>query len=342
MVEGVLQNNPDHPGAIHLYIHLTEASADPKRAEPYADRLADLMPGAGHLVHMPSHTYYRIGRYQDSEEVNKKAVLADEKYFAKVKASGIYPNGYYPHNIHFVLSSAQMSGDAETTFDYAKRLEGKISDEVASQIGWIQAILTAPYFAHAQLSDPKTIMDLPDPGDKFPFVQAMWHYARGVACAALGDIQQAREESALIADLNQKSDFTMLLDWAVPAPDLLILARHVVEGRIAQAQNNFSKAIKEYEIATSIQDSIAYMEPPYWYYPVRQSLGAVLLQSGQKEPAMAAFQGALQQFPESGMALYGLMEAYKAVGNQRAVAETEKRLSHAWDGDKNLLDLTRL
>ena len=338
--EQVLAKNPNHPGAIHLYIHLTEASKDPHRAEPYADRLADLMPGAGHLVHMPSHTFFRIGRYEDSEDVNKLAVKADEDYLNQVGYEGLYAFGYYPHNIHYVLTSAQMAGNAATTFEYVERLEGKIPDEVAGSVGWIQAILTAPYFAHAQLSAPETILTLPDPGGKFPFVQAMWHYARGVAFAAQSDIDNAQVESAHIAELNSTADFSMLLDWAVPAPDLLRIAQHVLAGRIAQAQDDAQQAVKEFEIAAAIQDTIAYMEPPYWYYPVSQSLGAALLEAGQPEQAVEAFERSLEQFPENAWSLHGLAQALQACNKPDAAREAEQRFKQAWSGGE--LDLRKL
>jgi tetratricopeptide (TPR) repeat protein len=340
--ERVLAAYPNHPGAIHLYIHLTEASTTPERAEPYADRLAELMPGSGHLVHMGSHTFYRVGRYQDSAQLNKKAVAADEAYLANVEADGIYPYGYYPHNIHFVLASAQMAGDPRTAIDYAKRLEGKIPDEIAEQVGWIQAIRTAPYFAHAQLSDPDTTLALPDPGDKFPLIKAMWHYARGVAFAAKGDTEQARGEAARIAELGQSADFSHLLAWAVPAPDLLRLARHVIQGRIAQAEGNSQQAIKEFRTAVAIQDSLAYMEPPYWYYPVRQSLGAALVEAGKPAQAEKVFHETLDNFPNNGWALYGLMRAQQAQGRKSEAQETAMRLQQAWAGDLEQLNLKRL
>jgi tetratricopeptide (TPR) repeat protein len=342
VAERVLATNPDHPGAIHLYIHLTEASAHPERAERYADRLAHLMPGAGHLVHMPSHTFFRVGRYHDSAETNKAAVQADEAYLAKAEAEKIYAYGYYPHNIHFVLASAQMAGDRATALEYAKRLENKIPDAFAAQVGWAQAIKTAPYYAHAQLSEPDTILALPDPGNRFPLVRAMWHYARGVAFAAKGEVDQARGEAAKIAELNHKTDFSYLLEWAVPAPDLLSLARHVIEGRIAQAQDDLEGVIKEFQIAVSIQDSLSYTEPPYWYYPVRQSLGAALLQAGRAEDAERMFEQSLEQFPKSGWSLYGLMKAQQAQGKTDAAKATEQRFQQAWAGAPEALVLKRL
>jgi tetratricopeptide (TPR) repeat protein len=331
-IEGVLADNPDHPGAIHLYIHLTEASATPERAEPHADRLAALMPAAGHIVHMPGHTYYRVGRYLDSLKTNIAAVAVDEAYLAQVQAAGGYPYGYYPHNIHFVLVSAQMAGDAEHMLWAAERLEGKIPDEVAAEVGWIQVILPAPYFAHAQYSPPDVVLGLEDPGDKFPYVKAMWHYARGVAHAAEGDLEAARAEAARIAEINQAADFEMLLAWYVPAPDLLRLARHVLEGRIAQAEGNLDQAITEFELAAQIQDALPYMEPEYWYYPVRQSLGAALLAAGRAADAEEVFRQSLIEKPNNGWALYGLMQAYDAQGDQLARAETEKLFAKAWAG----------
>jgi tetratricopeptide (TPR) repeat protein len=342
IAEHVLARHPDHPGAIHLYIHLTEASAAPERAEPYANRLAALMPGAGHLVHMGSHTFFRVGRYQDSAEANKAAVKADEAYLARVQDAGLYAYGYYPHNIHFVLVSAQMMGDSKTTLEYAQRLDGKIPDAMAEKVGWVQAIKTAPYFAHAQFSTPETILALPDPGDKFPFVKAMWHYARGVGLAAQGHIELAQQEAAHIAEITQRADFSFLLAWTVPAPDLLRLARHVVEGRIAQAQGDPARAIKEFQVAVSIQDTLAYMEPPYWYYPVRQSLGAALLEAGKPAEAEQVFTQSLAQFPHNGWALYGLMKAQQAQNNEAAAQETEKRLKQTWAGDPAMLTLKRL
>jgi tetratricopeptide (TPR) repeat protein len=341
-VERVLAANPDHPGAIHLYIHLTEASATPERAEPHADRLAALMPGAGHIVHMPTHTYFRIGRYLDSLALNIAAVEADEAYLAQVQEAGYYPFTYYPHNIHFALVSAQMAGDAEHMLWAAERLQGKIPDEVAGSIGWVQMILAAPYFAHAQFSDPETILELEDPGDGFPFVKAMWHYARGVAEAARGDLEAARGEAARIAELGRTADFSMLLDWYVPAPDVLELARHVLEGRIAAAEGAHDRAIQEFAVAVQIQDTLPYLEPAYWYYPVRQSLGAAQLIAGQAEAAAKTFQSALIDAPNNAWALWGLMQAQQALGDVAAAAISRQHFEQAWAGDAAALELGRL
>ena len=331
-IEGVLAENPSHVGAIHLYIHLTEASTTPERAEPYADRLAALMPGAGHIVHMGGHTFYRIGRFHDSAEINKQAVAADEAYLAKVDDQGYWRYGYHPHNVHFVMVSALMAGDVASALEYTERLDGKVSDEVAAQAGWIQAIKQAPYFIHAHLSDPATVLALPDPGDRFPYVQAAWHYARGVVFARKGELESARTEAAKIAEIAQRTDVSYPADIDFVVEDVLAIARHVVEGRIAQAEGDWDQAVKEFEIAVQIQDSLAYLEPPFWYYPIRQSLGAALLMAGRAEEAASVFEAALADVPNNGWALYGLMQAYDARGDQLAKAETEKLFIKAWAG----------
>jgi tetratricopeptide (TPR) repeat protein len=342
-IEGVLATNPEHPGAIHLYIHLTEASAEPERAEPHADRLAALMPAAGHVVHMPAHTYYRIGRYLDSLKTNIAAVAADEAYLAQVEATGAYPYGYYPHNIHFALVSAFMAGDVENAMWAVDRLEGKVQDEVAEDIGWIQLIKQGPYYTHAHMSDPDTVLAVEDPGERFPLVKAMWHYARGVAFAQNGEVDQARREAAQIAAISESHDpeTTYPPDVAPVANDTMAIARHVVEARIAQAEGDLDRAVAELETAVQIQDSLAYLEPPFWYYPVRQSLGAALLMAGRAAEAEEVLRQSLVDAPNNGWALYGLMEAQKAQGDDAAAAVTEELFGKAWAGEAPP-DLARL
>jgi tetratricopeptide (TPR) repeat protein len=300
------------------------------------------MPGAGHLVHMPAHIYIRVGRHLDSIEANRAAVEADEAYFARVDDQGVYRAGYYPHNIHFVIQGAQYAGDLENVRWSVDKLRGNVSEDVAAQVGWIQAILTAPYFAHAQFSAPEEILAVDDPGDRFPMVKAMWHYMRGVAHASEGDLEAARSEAAMIAELNASNDFQFLLDWAVPAPDLLRIARHVLEGRIAQSEQNFEAAAKEFDVAVQIQDTLPYMEPPYWYYPVRQSLGAALTDAGRTDEAIQVYRQSLVNYPNNGWALFGLAEAYERAGDDLGASETRKLFEKAWAENGITLDLSKL
>lgn len=341
ILEDVL-SEANHPAAIHLYIHMTEASTTPERAEPYADRLANLMPGAGHLVHMPSHTYFRIGRYRDSLAVNISAVKADEAYLAKVNAEGIYPNGYYPHNIHMLVESARMAGAGDTALTYSQKLDEALSDDVVRQVAWVQAIKVAPYFAHAQFSDPQTILAVAEPSEDLPYVRSMWHYMRATAYASAGNTEQAEAEAEAIAAIASNADFQPMIEGGVPAPDLVTLAREVVAARIAQSQGDLAQAADALRRAVEIQDRLPYMEPPYWYYPVRQSLGAVLLEQGNAAEAEMVFRRSLMQTPNNGWALYGLLEAQKAQGDTVGAEQTTELFGNAWLGEKTELSLARL
>jgi tetratricopeptide (TPR) repeat protein len=341
-LERVLKANPDHPGAIHYYIHTVEASTDPKRAEPYADRLGKLMPGAGHVVHMPSHIYYRVGRYKDSLAANKHAVAADEAYIAGQKPSGFYPVAYYPHNVHFMLASAQMAGDGNTVIEAAGKLAGLVTDDMAREFPIAQPVRVAPYFAHAQFSDPDTILKISAPAKDLPYVEGMWRYARGVAFAAKGDAASARREAAAIEQLRQSGDYAGLKEALVPAQDALQIAGHVVEARAAQSKGDLAGAAAHFEKAAALEEQLAYMEPPYWYYPVRQSLGAVLLQKGDLDGAEQAFRSSLIRAPNNGWALFGLAEVYKKRGDMQRASATEELLGKAWAGERQQLDLARL
>jgi tetratricopeptide (TPR) repeat protein len=342
-LERVLAKNPEHPGAIHYYIHAVEASDRPQRAEPYADRLRGAIPGAGHLVHMPSHIYYRVGRYLDALADNKTAVGVDEKYLADTNAPmGVYRLGYYPHNVHFVMASAQMAGDGATVIAAAEKLRGLIPDEVARGIAMVQPVKAAPYFAHAQFSTPQAILALPDPGDAIPYVKAMWHYARGVAHVSRKDFAAATTDANAIEAIERAADFSLLNASGIPAQDVLKLARTVIQARIAQTEGNYNSAVERFQTAAEIQDGLAYTEPPYWYYPVRQSLAAALLQAGRLPEAEEQFQRALKRAPANGWSYFGLMQLYKTRGDTAAAAKAEGELARTWAGDRGLLEISRL
>jgi tetratricopeptide (TPR) repeat protein len=342
-IEKVLKTSPNHPGAIHLYIHLTEASADPWKAEAPAERLAALMPGQGHLVHMPSHTYYRVGRFKDSLASNLAAVAADEAFIAAANAGdGLYANAYYPHNVHFVLTSAMMAGDRRNALAAAEKLSGMLKPEMALQVaGLVQPVMTAPLFAQARFGTPEEILSLAEPDERFPFVVAMWHYARGIAHARMGDLTAARKDARAIADLRTGADMKNLIDANVPAPEILRVAELVVGARIAQAERNYVGAATILRDAIAIEDGIAYMEPPYWYYPPRQTLGAVLLQAGRTDEAVQVFREALMQIPNNGWALWGLKEAYARAGDAFAASATRELYRKAWAGTADP-DIARL
>jgi tetratricopeptide (TPR) repeat protein len=342
-LERVLARSPNHPGAIHFYIHAVEASDRPGRAEPYADRLRGAIPSAGHLVHMPSHIYYRVGRYLDALKDNKTAVTVDEKYLADTNAPmGVYRMGYYPHNVHFVMASAQMAGDGETVIAAAEKLGKLIPDEAARAIAIAQPVKAAPYFAHAQFSSPEAILALPDPGDAIPYVKAMWLYARGVALAVQDDFAGATAAADAIDTLERTSDFTLLKESNVPAQEVLGIARTLVQARVAQAKGDTTSAIASFKQAAEMQDALPYTEPPYWYYPIRQSLAAALVQAGRYDEAKQQFDLALHRAPSNGWSYFGLAQLYKARGDTAAEQKAEADLARTWVGDRSRLQLSKL
>lgn len=344
LVETVWQRNPDHPQASHLYIHLMENGPDPKRAEAAADKLATpLAPGAGHLVHMPAHIYYRLGRWQDSIRANVAAARADEAWLKASGERGMVRYGYYPHNVHFIVSSAQMAGDMGTAIREARKLATIVDTETGAKIAWTQAIHAAPYFAAIQFATPAQILAMRAPDPRLPYVTGIRHYARAVAFASLRNRAAFQREVAELARLRQSTPtFQSMIDQGVPAPDLLQIGELVARARFAAAGGRHGEAIRLYQQAVAVEDKIPYMEPPYWYYPVQQSLGAALYRAGRFEDARQAFTAALAKYPNNGWALYGLAASERALGRRPFAAATQAALRRAWAGNPKWLRMDRL
>ena len=343
LVEGVLARHPGQQQAAHLAIHLMENHVDPKRGEKAADALAlSAMPEAGHLVHMPGHIYYRIGRYKDSIRANVAAAKSDEAYLAKVPDDGLYRYGYYPHNVHFIVTSAQQAGDLGLAVAQARKLMRIIPEGKAVELGWVQAVVAAPSFAFAQGGSPAQILSMPKPDARLPYVRAMWHYARGVAFARLKQAKSLDAELAAMDRLAADPGIKTLEGQGVPGTDLIHLAQHVMRGRMAYARGDYAAAADAYRKAQAIEGTIPYQEPPYWYYPVGQSLGAALLAAGKPGEAREAFQQALLVAPGNGWALWGLARAERALGHDLEARAAEAALGRAWLGDRRLLTLERL
>jgi len=342
LVETVYARNADHPQAAHLYIHLMENGPDPKRAEAAADRLAPLTPGAGHLVHMPSHIYYRLGRWKDSMRVNVAGARADEAYIKASGDRGLVRYGYYPHNVHFLVASAQMAGDMKTAITESRRLSQILDPATSAQIAWIQAINAAPYFAAAQFAAPGQMLEMKEPDKRLPYVAAMRHYARATAYANLHNKVGFDREMAALTKLRQSGAFQPMIDQGVPAPDLLQLADTVARARFASSTGRLKDAIKLYRDAIEVEAKIPYMEPPFWYYPVHQSLGAALYRAGKYQEAQQAFTAALARYPNNGWALYGLAASERALGRKPFAAAAQAALNRAWMGDPRWLKMERL
>lgn len=341
-LEQVLERNPRHPGAIHLYIHAVEASTQPGKALPYANRLPALMPGAGHLVHMPAHIYYRVGMYRESLAINKRAMAADEAYFRTSPSDPLYKAAYYPHNIHFLMVSAQMGGDGAAAIAAAAKLDAAMPAEVVAQFAIMQPVKAAPYTTHAQFAAPDAILALPAPPANLALVAALHRYARAVAFAQKKDVAAARAEIEAIARIGRDADWKPFAEWGVPAKEIVETARVVATGRLADATGDLDGAAKAYEDAIFIEDSLPYTEPPYWYYPVRQSLGAVRLRQGRLDEAEKAFRESLARVRNNGWALAGLAATYKRKGDAPAARATQRAYAAAWFGDAKGPALDRL
>jgi tetratricopeptide (TPR) repeat protein len=343
LVDKVLARHPGNTQANHLYIHLMENSDDPRRAESAADRLAAAhAPSAGHLVHMPAHIYQLVGRHPDSIRANVAAARADEVFIRSTHDEGLVRYGYHPHNVHFIVTSAQMAGDMQTAIREAMRLRTLLAPEVSARIAWIQAIDAAPFFAMAQFATPEAILAMPAPDARLPYALAMRHYARAVAYAQLRDQPGFEREMGALAAMRTSNAFAEMIAQGVPAPELLSLAEATARGRLAYALGNNDEAAQHYRDAIALERRIPYQEPPYWYYPVQQSLGAALFRAGRLAEASQSFRTALLQTPHNGWALFGLAQSEKALGHDLEAAAARQALQRDWLGDEAWLKMDRL
>ena len=313
-LETVLQRSPTHPLAIHLYIHAVEASSSPERAEGPADTLADLVPGAGHLVHMPAHIYWRVGRYHDASEANVKAAAVDEAYIEQCNAQGFYPALYYPHNIHFLWAASSMEGRSEIAIEAARKVAANIQLEMIDHFPGVEFFNTIPLLALTQFGRWDEVLAEPQPRENLEFSNGIWHYARAIAYARRGDLDAARAERAKLVPLKDATDVHFLDTIDYPATTLLKIADDLVLGEIAMAEDNADDAVSHFRAAVMVQDALPYMEPPFWYYPTRHSLGKALLAAGKAAEAEAVYRRDLDDYPQNGWSMFGLMESLNAQG----------------------------
>lgn len=292
------------------------------------------MPGAGHLVHMPSHIWYRLGRWRESLDANLQAAASDEALLKQGGASLLYSEGYYAHNVHFVMASALMGGDGGTSIAAAEKLSTLVSSRTQREVPWTQPIAAAVFTAHARFSTPEKVLSLQAPDPNFPLVRSAWHYARGVALARLGREDEARAEASTIKAMAKTPEIITLPDLGVPGPDILTIAAQVIEGRIAQAKGDHAQAATHFAEAAEIQEHLPYMEPPFWHYPVHQSLGAALLQQGKMQEAEVAFRKALQSSPNNGWAAAGLLQAAEMQQDAGSAGEARALIQKNWFGEQ--------
>ncbi|WP_025041576.1 hypothetical protein [Nitrosospira briensis] len=331
LIESVLQRNPNHPGAAHFYIHLVESTSTPERAEKAADTLLTLMPAAGHVVHMPSHIYQRVGRYADSIKSNQLAMAADEAYLAHRHAQGMYPIMYTPHNIHFLWFAATADGQSRLAIESARKVAGTVNDTALAGVPATAVFRIVPYWAYARFGKWNEILQEPAPPSTNAFLKGGWHYARGLAFVATRQLQQAEQELGALLEIMKNGS----LDWPLfslnTARAVLSIGPEVLAGEIASARGQFDTAIAHLERAVRLEDSLAYTEPSEWQSPPRLALGAILLESGRPAEAETVYWEDLRRNRNNGWAFYGLLQALRLQNKDDQAAHIEARFKKAWE-----------
>jgi len=310
-LEGVLAKDPQHPGANHYYIHAVEASKHPERGLPSAERLATIAPAAGHRVHMPSHVYMRTGDYEQAASANEKAIEADRQYLASAKPKGEYPMLYVPHNIDFLWAAAAMDGQSAKALAAARQLAVAVPPEMIRQMPMLEGVAAAPLFVMARFGQWDAILAEPAPPEDLAFWTPLHHYARGLAYTRKGQLEQAKEEEALVVKATAAMPADRIIRQVNSAKSLLEIAWHDLRGEIAAAEGQQDVAIRTLGEAVTLQDGLRYMEPPPWYFPERQALGAVLLRAGRAREAGAVYRDDLRRNPENAWALLGLAQSLR-------------------------------
>jgi len=328
-LETVMARNPKHIGALHLYIHATEEFY-PQKAEQAADMLLTLTPTAGHLIHMPSHTYVRLGRYADAYASNQRAVETDERYIAQCKAQGIYPLAYYPHNVHFLMWSAERQGRVKEAIFQARKLSKQAQDSHAGMaMAFYENFYSSPLHMMVRFGQWEAILAEPVPADDAPYVRGVWHWARGLARVHTGDLRGAGQELKALRDA-ATGKFPQSVGTNDPKV-LLTMAASLVEGELFAAKGKYDAAVASLDKAVRLEDSLTYNEPPDWPMPSRHVLGAVLLEAGRADEAEVVYWADLARNTENGFALFGLWKALEAQPEHEGEAASVKaRFEKTW------------
>ncbi len=321
VLESVLRRNPNHPGANHLYIHAVESSPTPERAVPSAQRLMAIVPSAGHMVHMPGHIWLVLGDFENTVGVNERAAEVDRQYFARTGVMGSY-YPYYLHNLQFIVYARSMQGRAADTLAAARQISdaAKMMPEMADMIGSVVTM------ARLRLYLWDDVLGLAKPASQDAFTLAMWRHARALAFAGKGQLDRARAEQAEFEKLRQTADANMPWGNNKSGP-VIELASAALEARLEASP---AAAIPKWRRAVAMQDALTYDEPPPWYYPIRESLGAAMLMAGDASGAEAVFREGLRRSPNNGRMLFGLLESLKAQNKADAAPWVEREFNAAW------------
>lgn len=330
-LEAALKLDPAHPLANHLYIHAVEASPEPGQADASADALRGKHPTLGHLLHMPSHIDIRRGRWQPAAEANHLAIEADRKYQRAVPEQGHY-RLYMSHNFHMLTFAAMMQGESELALKTIREMIAAVPKEwaeVKENAAIVDGFMAMPLEVLKRFGRWDDILKEPEPPEFFPIALAMWHYNRGVALAAKGQVEDAREAQlgfrAAVAKVPEEAVFSNN-----KATDLLAIADQMLEGEILFREGNSAKAIAAIEKAALREDKLRYSEPPDWFVPARHALGAILLHDKQAEAAEKVYREDLRRWPENGWSLHGLAQSLEALDKKQEAAQVKERFKEVW------------
>ena len=331
-LKATLKLDPNNLNANHLHIHAVEASKHPEQAEASADRLRALAPDSGHLLHMPAHIYMRIGRYADAATVNEHAIENDEHYRSHHKPEGIYPLAYMPHNRHFLWIASADSGQSQRALKAAQGMADMVDAQTmrAPGLGTLQHFSVMHLYAMVRFGKWESILSQPEPAEDLIYPRGVWRYARGRALTGLGRLDEAVSELAQLKTLAADPALAKVTLWEInKSADLLMIAQHVLEGELAHKQGKVDEAVSHLQQAVSAEDKLNYDEPPAWYYPARQSLGAVLLDAGRAGDAEPVFRKDLERHRNNGWSLFGLWQSLTAQGKDEAQA-VKSRFDKTW------------
>ncbi len=343
LIEKTLARWPNHFGAMHYYIHATEASRNAARALPYADKLANMLPGAGHLVHMPSHTYIRTGHYHKGVLVNEQASEADSSYISQCKASGFYPLLLYPHNIHFLTACAFLEGNSKKAIDNAWKVSAHADRQYLAELATIQHYYIIPFYTLVHLAKWDEILKLNEPGESLKYPRAIWHYARGMSFAARKDFATAKKELQFVKEFAADESLQKVLVWDMNSVvELISIASNLLEAEIEGHQKNYVNAIMLIKKAVEIEDKLLYVEPPDWFFSARLTLGHYLVQAGRFAEAEDVYRQDLVNFPENGWALIGLYNSLNGQGKHTESKGVKKRFDMAWQWSDLVINSSRI
>ena len=347
-LESVMARHPEHAGALHLYVHAVEASATPERGAAAADRLRDLVPGSGHLVHMPAHIYARVGRWHDAVLANQRAIEADDAYLAICRGNvqGVYPLGYVPHNHHFLWFAASMEGNSALAAEAARHTAERTGlPDLMRQPGYagLQHYWMTPWFERVRFGRWDDIAGLANPAPDLPYVTAIWSWAQGVAAVRQSRLDDADRHLAVLQPLAADPAMDALMVWdRYPLSHAVRIAERSLSAELASARGQHDAAIAALREAAAVEDAIPYDEPPGWHAPVRHSLGAVLLAAGRPAEAEAVYREELRRNPGNGWSLHGLADSLRAQRKREGLADVERQLAAAWQHADIRLTASRL